>query len=82
MANIILRPKQSIMLPDNAAWTNRFHIRSESSDKVYTIAQSKSGRFWGCSCGGWRTHKNCKHLKALGLPSYQKPFEAMLQASR
>jgi hypothetical protein len=68
-------------LPDNAAWTNRFQVKSESSDKLYTIAQSKSGRFWGCNCMGWVRHKTCKHLRTLQLPAYQQPFEAQLPAS-
>jgi hypothetical protein len=67
-------------LDDNAQWTNRFQIKSESSDKLYTIAQNKSGRFWGCNCMGWVRHKTCKHLTAMQLPSFMRPFEATLPA--
>ena len=31
------------LLPDNKMWTNRFSIKSESSSRLYTIAQNKSG---------------------------------------
>ena len=67
-------------LPDNAQWTNRFQVKSETSGSLYTIAQNKSGRFWGCNCPGWIRHKTCKHLTAMQLPSYQRPFEAVLPA--
>lgn len=62
-------------LPDNTQYTNRFEIHSETSSRVYVIAQSKSGRWWSCSCPGWIRHRNCKHLKALGLPGQQQPME-------
>ena len=68
-------------LPDNAQWKNRFQIKSESSERLYTISQSKSGKFWGCSCPGWIRHKSCKHLSALGLPGHYTPFEATLPAA-
>jgi len=62
-------------LPDTAAYVNRFEIKSETSDRVYIVAQSKTGRWWSCSCHGWLRHKKCKHLTALGLPSNHQPFE-------
>jgi len=68
-------------LPDNSQYIHRFQIKSESSDKLYTIAQSKSGLWWACSCPGWIRHKNCKHLRTLGLPGQHQPFEATLPAS-
>lgn len=71
---------QDRRLPDNAQYTNRFKIKSESSDRLYTIAQSKTGLWWGCSCPGWVSRKNCKHLRELGLPGQHRPFEATLPA--
>jgi hypothetical protein len=62
-------------LPDNAAYTNRFHVKSQSSNSLYVVAQSKSGRWWSCSCPGWIRWKKCKHLAAMALPAYQKPME-------
>lgn len=62
-------------LPDNAAYTNRFYVKSQSSNALYVVAQSKSGRWWSCSCPGWIRHKKCKHLAAMQLPAYQKPME-------
>lgn len=79
MANLIRRPTDSLKLPDNSHFTNRFEIKSESSSALYTIAQSKTGRWWACSCLGWIRHKHCKHLDALGLPGYQRPYEAQLE---
>ena len=75
---VINIPRNSAKLPDNAAYTNRFEIRSQSSDAVYVIAQSKSGRWWSCSCFGWIRHKHCKHLESLSLPGHHKPYEARL----
>jgi len=66
-------------LDDNAQWTNRFEIHSATSDRVYTVAQHKAKRHWGCSCPGWRRHRNCKHLDVLRLPNYEKPHEVTLQ---
>ena len=82
MANIVVRPKTSIMLPDNGAWTNRFYIRSESIDRMYTVAQSKTGRWWACGCFGFIRYKRCKHLESLGLPCYHKPYEALVQGGK
>lgn len=66
---------QQEKLPDNACWENRFEIKSETSNRIYIIAQSKTGRYWGCSCPAWKIYKKCKHLNNLQLPCYQKPFE-------
>ena len=65
----------SDLLPDNDQWENRFEIFSESSNRVYVISQNKRKRYWGCSCPGWKAHRNCKHLRALGLACYEKPQE-------
>jgi hypothetical protein len=58
-------------LEDNAQWTNRFEIKSASSDRLYVVAQNKTTGEWGCSCPGWRVMRNgvrkCKHLTSLGL---------------
>lgn len=76
MANeLILRARNSHPLPDNGQWTNRFEIKSESSNRLYVIAQNKVKRHWGCSCPGFKIHRKCKHLTALSLPNYEKPFE-------
>ena len=80
MANIVLKVPTDRRLEDNAAWTNRFQIKSASSGSLYTIAQNKAGRYWGCNCPGWIRHKKCKHLQTLELPFYQQPYEATLPA--
>jgi hypothetical protein len=77
---LVLHIPQANRLPDNAQYTNRFEIPSSSSDNVYTIAQSKSGLWWSCGCRGWIRHKNCTHLKTLGLPGNYIPFTAILPA--
>lgn len=57
------------LLPDNDRYTNRFEIKSESSNRIYTIAQNKSTGEWSCSCPGWIIARNgvraCKHLREL-----------------
>ena len=68
----------TVTLPDNNQWTNRFEIHSSTSNKIYTIAQNKTGRWWGCSCFGWKRHKHCHHLKEIGLPGNYVPCEARL----
>ncbi len=52
----------SSVMPDNDQWMNRFTVKSTSSNSVYTVAQRRSDGVWGCSCRGWTTHRNCKHL--------------------
>jgi hypothetical protein len=68
-------PNSVKILPDNDQWTNRFEIRSESSGRIYVIAQNKNRRSWGCSCPGWKRHRNCKHLQTIGVPCFERPFE-------
>lgn len=58
----VRRPAGSVSLPDTHGWTDRFQIRSASSDNLYTVARNvKSGK-WGCSCPGYIRHRHCKHL--------------------
>lgn len=55
----------SSLMPDNAQWMNRFTVKSTSSSSVYTVAQRRTDGLWGCSCRGWTTHRNCKHLSDI-----------------
>lgn len=50
------------LLPDNDQWQNRIEIKSETSTRVYTVAQNKANLTWGCSCFGWKRYRHCKHL--------------------
>lgn len=53
----------SSLMPDNAVWTNRFTVTSTSEPTtLYTVAQRRTDGVWGCSCWGWKRHRNCKHL--------------------
>jgi hypothetical protein len=52
-------------MPDNRDYTNRFGIKSESSDKIYVVSQDKRTGEWKCSCRGWIHHRKCKHLASL-----------------
>lgn len=74
----VLRVPKENVLPDNAQWTNRFEIRSQSSGRVYIVAQNKQKRHFGCSCPGWRRYRHCKHLQALSLPGHEQPHEVSL----
>ncbi len=71
--------ESGVVLQDNEQWTNRFEIKSESSNRIYVVSQNKKKRHWGCSCMGWKRFRHCKHLGALNLPAYEKPFEVQLQ---
>lgn len=68
----IRKPPGAIKLPDKGLWTDRFEIRSESSDRIYVIARHKESGKYGCSCPGYcimkydkktgRAYRSCKHL--------------------
>jgi hypothetical protein len=70
---ITLHIRQDEKLPDNAQWKHRFEVRSESSNRVYIVSQNINKGHMGCSCPGWRRHRSCKHLNALGLPGHEVP---------
>lgn len=72
-------PRGERRLPPNSLWENRFHIRSESSNRLYIVAQNKAKRHWACSCPSYRTRRYCKHLQAVGLPTGEKPYEVRLE---
>jgi len=72
---VIRRAIEESGLPDNDQWENRFEVRSASSGRVYIVSQNKAKRHWGCSCPGWKRHRKCKHLAAVGLPALEKPHE-------
>lgn len=63
-----------VRIADNSpGWTNSIHIRSESSDRLYKVAQRTTDGSWACSCLGWitsakRGQRTCKHLQAM-LPA-------------
>lgn len=63
-------PPDAKKLPDNAVWTSRFEIRSQTSNRIYIVAQRKSDGLWGCSCPGWKAHRKCKHLREIGVLEY------------
>lgn len=73
-----LKISKDIALPDLDNWQFRFSIESESSNRLYVVAQHKKKKHWGCSCPGWKRCRQCKHLAALGLPGKEKPFEVNL----
>jgi hypothetical protein len=76
IALIAKRMGNGVVLPDNDQWTNRFNIRSETSNRLYTVAQRKSDGSWGCDCPGWRRHRTCKHLSAI-VPALEAAERAM-----
>jgi hypothetical protein len=62
---VVAKAAGATLLPDNAQWTNRMEIRSETSSRLYIVAQHKTNGSFACSCFGWKRHRNCKHLKAM-----------------
>ena len=70
---ITIHVRQDEKLPDNAQWKHRFEVRSESSGRIYIVSQNINKGHMGCSCPGWRRHRTCKHLNALGLPGHAVP---------
>lgn len=77
-AKVISVSKKDV-LPDNKLWKNRFEIHSESSDRVYIIAQNIEKGHMGCSCMGWKRYRTCKHLQSLGLPGHEEPVVLKLK---
>lgn len=70
-----IRIAARMSLPDNDQWQFRFHVKSETSNRLYTIAQHKAKKHWGCSCPGYKAHRKCKHLQAIGVPCHETPYE-------
>lgn len=66
-----------MVLPDNDQWQFRFQVQSETSNRLYTISQHKTKKHWGCSCPGWKAHRSCKHLQAIGIPGKEQPYEVI-----
>lgn len=67
MNELTIRPAGAVSLPDNSQWTERFSIRSETSNRLYIIAKNKKTGQYGCSCMGFRRARDgvrkCKHLQ-------------------
>lgn len=88
---ILALPASVELLEDNRSFTNRISFLSESQRrkmeggdnyKPYIIAQSTSGRWWGCGCPSYINArkdsdlgKTCKHLIDLGLVGNFVPVE-------
>lgn len=73
-----IRISEELRLKDTDQWQFRFHVQSETSNRLYVIAQHKKKLHWGCSCMAWKRYRHCKHLDAVGLPGFEKPFEVNL----
>jgi len=59
------------VLEDTDTHHHRFHVCSESSDRLYLVSQAVSSGEWQCGCPDWifrhGKQKNylCKHLRAI-----------------
>lgn len=60
-------------------WQYRMEVQSETSDSIYVVSQNVKDKYWACTCFGFRRYKKCKHLEAMGLPCFHKPFEVQLK---
>lgn len=76
---IVIHIDRRVSLPDNDQWQFRFEVKSETSDRIYIIAQNKKKKHWGCSCMGYRRFRKCKHLDAVGLPTLERPYEPKIE---
>lgn len=72
-------PTDALTLPDNDQWQFRFEIHSETSDRIYIIAQNRKKKHWACSCMAWKRYRHCKHLSAIGVPNYEQPYEVLVK---
>jgi hypothetical protein len=72
-------PSDALTLPDNDQWQFRFEVKSETSNRKYTIAQNKRLKHWGCSCPSYRVRRYCKHLTSIGVPCYERPYEVIVK---
>ena len=72
---MFILPPGARKLPDSARHCNRFQIRSDSSDRLYTIAFDRAMSRWTCGCGSYIYAKGrpCKHLLRLGLVGSRAP---------
>jgi hypothetical protein len=77
----IIHVSKELTMPDNDQWQFRFKVESESSNRLYVIAQHKKKKHWACSCPGWKRHRKCKHLEAIGVPGYEQPYEVELKTN-
>jgi hypothetical protein len=54
-------------------WGKRIELKSESSSRIYVVSEKlEHGQptgTYGCSCPGWKSYGQCKHLRKLGLKS-------------
>ena len=59
-----------VALPDSKTHAHRMNIKSETSNRLYVVAQARSSNEWQCSCPGWIYKKpgqprKCKHLTSM-----------------
>lgn len=68
---------------DDARYTNKFMVKSASSDRLYKISYDKSpgAGWWMCSCPGCLSHGSCKHLESIGLRPTRKQIMQQRLAS-
>jgi hypothetical protein len=68
-----------VLLDDNEQWANRMQIRSETSNRLYVVAQNKRTGVWACNCPGHKRARNgirkCKHITSMAgfLAQVEKP---------
>lgn len=60
-------------------WGTRIEIKSETSSRIYIVSEKLDGDgratgTYGCSCPGWLSRRDCKHLRRMALRSCATPI--------
>jgi SWIM zinc finger len=63
------------VLGDTDRYKHRVQIRSESSDRLYTVSWDTAVSKWKCGCPSGISRGCCKHLDAM-IPALDRAYRA------
>ena len=47
-------------------WVSRWFVKSQTTDREYTVSLADDGETWGCSCPHWKFRRaKCKHIQEV-----------------